>query len=210
MSRFTKSTTFSTDLGTTLDMANCRFSYYGAHIGSGDFRCLAKVHPPPGDESVHDAAYRKTAEHFIKHHIDRVPIVVAARVLRDSVCGRPAISSRSRTTWNYRPLGPAQWGLAMYYVLAVLGLAGAVLVRRRRITLVPFVGVTAVVVVTAMATFGQTRYRVPVEVVLVILSAVTVDTLWSRLSERRTGVARSIPPAGARARRRRRRIRSCG
>ena len=197
MSRFTKTTTFSTDLGTTLDMANCRFSYYGSHMGSGDFRCLAKVHPPPGDESVHDAAYRKTAEHFIKKHISQVPVVVAARVLREFGLWSPGYQLEIENYVNYRPLGPAQWGLAMYYVLAVLGVGGAVLVRRRGMTLVPFVGVAVVVVLTAMATFGQTRYRVPVEVVLVILSAVTIDTLWTRLSERRAAAARPVPSSAA-------------
>ena len=189
LSRFSKTTTFSTDLGTTLQMANCRFSFYGPHIGSGDFRCLAKVHPSPGDESVHDGAYRSTAEHYIKRHIEREPLVMVTRVAREFGLYTPRGQLQIENYVNYRPIGPARAGLVMYYVLVIAGIYGAVLLRRRRFTLLPFVGITVVVVLTAMATFGQTRYRVPVEVVLVILSAVTVDTLWTCRSDKRAAAA---------------------
>jgi hypothetical protein len=42
------------------------------------------------------------------------------------------------------------------------------------------VGVLVEVVVVAMLSIGATRYRVPLEVALVVLSAVAIDALVSR------------------------------
>ena len=196
LSRFTKTTTFSTDLGTTLQMANCHYSYYGGYMGAGDFRCLPLVQPPAGDESVHDAAYRAAAEHYMRKHFDRVPLVMLKRVGREFGLYSPRGQLLIETSVNYRPIWPAQVGLIAYYLLAAGGIWGAVLLRRRSFTLVPFGGILVVVVLTAMATFGQTRYRVPVDVVLVILSSVSVDALWTSRARRRARRASHVdsPP----------------
>ena len=87
-----------------------------------------------------------------------------------------------------RPLVPAWIGLAMYYALVVGSIYGAVILRRRRDTLVPFVGLLVEVLAAAMVTFGATRYRVPLEVGLVVLGAVAVDALWTRLAGTPVGV----------------------
>ena len=42
--------------------------------------------------------------------------------------------------------------------------------------LVPIVAVT----ITAAGTFGLTRYRVPADVVIVVLAALGIDLLWRR------------------------------
>jgi 4-amino-4-deoxy-L-arabinose transferase-like glycosyltransferase len=193
LSRFTKTTTFSTDLGTTLQMGNCHYSYYGGYMGAGDFRCLPFVKPGPGDESVHDAAYRSAAEHFMRKHFDRVPLVMLKRVGREFGLYSPRGQLLIETSVNYRPIWPAQVGLLVYYLLAAGGVWGAVLLRRRMFTLVPFAGILVAIVLTAMATFGQTRYRVPVDVVLVILSSVSVDALWTRRA-RRARHDQTLPP----------------
>ncbi|HTZ07771.1 MAG TPA: hypothetical protein VMB72_01795, partial [Acidimicrobiales bacterium] len=59
--------------------------------------------------------------------------------------------------------------------LAVLGLVD---LRRRRVPLVPFAVILLEVAVVAAAIFGQTRYRDPLDVVLVILGAVGFDRLF--------------------------------
>jgi ABC-type enterochelin transport system permease subunit len=68
----------------------------------------------------------------------------------------------------------------MFYGTAALAVLGAIKLRRRRLTLVPFVGIFLGVVVTAMATFGETRYRVPLDVALVVISSVAIDNLLPR------------------------------
>ncbi len=180
LSRFTNPTLFSNDSGTTLAMANCRPAYRDGYLGSGDFNCLKLIAPVAGDESVQDAHERKAGLHYLNAHLGRLPVVVAARPAREFGLFAPLAQLRLESTVNMRPLLPAGVGLGMYYLLVVAAGYGAFTLRRRRLTLVPFVGILVELVVTAMATFGQTRYRAPFEVVVVVLGAVGVDAALSR------------------------------
>jgi len=179
LSRFTDSTYFSNDSGTTLASSNCLPAYY-KYLGSDDFFCLTHIEAVPGDESVQDAHDRKVALRYLKAHLSRLPVVLVARAAREFGVFAPISQLRRESNINQRPLLPAQIGLGMYYVLVVAGIYGAITLRRRRLPLVPFVGIFVELVVTAMATFGQTRYRTPFEVVLVVLAAVAVDALLAR------------------------------
>ncbi len=136
-----------------------------------------------GDESVQDARDRQVALRYIKAHAGRLPVVLAARAAREFGFFAPLSQLRRENNINHRPLILAQIGLGMYYVLVLAGVYGAITLRRRHITLVPFVGVLLELVATAMATFGQTRYRVPFEVGVVVLAAVAIDAFVSRRSE---------------------------
>jgi hypothetical protein len=63
----------------------------------------------------------------------------------------------------------------MYYVMAVTSVVGFFSLRRRGVTVVPFVGLLIEVVLTAVLLYGTTRFRTPLEVGLVVLTAVVVD-----------------------------------
>jgi cobalamin synthase len=63
----------------------------------------------------------------------------------------------------------------MYYPMALASVFGAIALKRRKITLVPFVGLLVEIALSAVLTIGATRYRVPLEVGLVVLTAVAVD-----------------------------------
>jgi hypothetical protein len=83
----------------------------------------------------------------------------------------------------------------------VFAIGGAVVLRRRRVTLFPAGIILAEVAVVAVAIFGQTRYRTPLDVVLVVLTAVAVDYLVQQRSRgpgkhavRRRGTAPALSP----------------
>ncbi len=177
LSRFTDNTYFSNDSGSTLAMSNCRPAYRDGYLGSGDFLCVNRIKTVPGDESVQDAYERHIAFKYVNGHLGRLPVVLAARPAREFAVFAPLAQLRLESTINKRPLLPAAIGLGAYYVLVILSVYGVWTLRRRRRPLVPFVGIFVELVVTAMATFGQTRYRAPFEVVLVVLSAVAIDAL---------------------------------
>jgi 4-amino-4-deoxy-L-arabinose transferase-like glycosyltransferase len=179
LSRFTDPTYFSNDSGTTLAMSNCIPAYY-KYLGSDDFFCLNHIEAVSGDESMQDARDRQVALRYLRANLRRLPVVLAARPAREFGLFAPLSQLRRENNVNQRPLLPAQIGLGTYYVLVVAGVYGAITLRRRRLTLVPFMGIFVELVVTAMATFGQTRYRAPFEVVLVVLAAVAIDTLVAR------------------------------
>ena len=87
-------------------------------------------------------------------------------------------------------------GLVMYYALLPLAIAGTVVLRRRRVPSFPLWAIGLNVVCASALTFGQTRYRTTFEVSLVLLSAVALDALWSRLRRPAPGgrSSRSPPP----------------
>jgi 4-amino-4-deoxy-L-arabinose transferase-like glycosyltransferase len=181
LTRFTDPVLMSDDLGSTLAFANCRPAYYFEHVlGYGEFSCLTSIKTVPGDESVQNSHYQQVALHHIGKYSDRLPIVVAARVGREFGLFVPLSQLRLDSLFDSRPLLAAQVGLFMYYGLVVGAVIGALTLKRRGITLVPMVGVLVEVVVVAMLSIGATRYRVPLEVALVVLSAVAIDALVSR------------------------------
>jgi 4-amino-4-deoxy-L-arabinose transferase-like glycosyltransferase len=195
LSRFSKPVYMSDDLGGTLAFANCRAAFYGRNIGFGDFKCLtAAQRGSSGDESAVDAHNREVALHYINVHLDRLPYVMLVRVGREFGFYRPLAQVGLDVELSSRPRIPDEVGLYMYYALVVGAVSGAILVRRRGKTLVPLGGLLLEVLLATVITFGATRYRAPLEVGLVVLSAVAVDGLWRRVT--RGPVLESEPNVG--------------
>jgi hypothetical protein len=182
MARFSHPTYLSTDSGFTLATANCSLTYSGPWIGYEAVQCLSGLKIASGDESVEDAQLRHVGLTYARAHIGEVPLVMTARVGRELGLFQPLQQLRLERFINGRPYTAALIGLVMFYAMSVLGVLGLIMLRRQRITLVPFLGVLVGVILASMVTFGETRYRVPLDVVVVVLSAVALDGLasWTR------------------------------
>jgi hypothetical protein len=77
----------------------------------------------------------------------------------------------------------------MYYALLPAAIFGAVVLRRRRVTLLPLVALCVTVSIGAALTYGFTRFRAAAEVAIVLLAAVAVDAVLRRRARlRRTNV----------------------
>jgi hypothetical protein len=68
-------------------------------------------------------------------------------------------------------------GLVMFYALAVAATYGFLVLHRRGVTPLPLLAVVAVVVMTVVITYGQTRFRAMAEVPLVAGAAVGIDAV---------------------------------
>jgi hypothetical protein len=77
-----------------------------------------------------------------------------------------------------RPEAVSIVGLVFFYALLPLAVAGAVLLHRRRVTLLPLLGQFAAVTLTALAFYGIVRFRVPAEVSILVLAAIALDA-WT-------------------------------
>ncbi len=197
MARFSHTELLSNELGVTLVCSNNRATYHGHLMGYWQGTCTTGIRTK-GDESAQDVEYRHLAFTFIDAHRSRIPAVIAARIGRELGLFHPLGQIDLDHYLEYRPLAPAVIGLFMYYGLVLTSVAGAVvLVRRRgRPSLVPFVALLVEIVVAAAVTYGNTRFRTPVEVGLVVLTAV----LANELLDRRTGSPRGqavAPTTGA-------------
>jgi hypothetical protein len=192
--RFERPVLLTTNLGLTLRAANCPGAYEGERLGSFDLdivRPVTQVTPGgcvwnggSGDESEQDAAHRRQALAYTRGHVERLPAVVAAREGRTWGLFRPFQQATLEREFGNGPLVVYQLAVFAYWALVPLAAVGVVRLRRMSVPLAPLLVFFVAVVVLVAATFGAVRYRAPAEVPIVVLAAVGVDGLWSRLRRR--------------------------
>jgi 4-amino-4-deoxy-L-arabinose transferase-like glycosyltransferase len=206
--RFDEPTTLSTQLGPTLDVANCDETYSEPALGSWSFACAqasdAEIRARPDydvvDRSVLGNALTDKAVEYAFDNVDRWPAVVSARFGRAWGLYDPMEQLKFDRFAENRPMGFSEVGLWMYYAIAVGAIAGTVLLRRRGVPSFPLVAGVVTVAITVVLFYGSTRFRAPAEPSLVILAAVAVDALVRRVSgeaEPAREPAREPAPAAA-------------
>ena len=121
---------------------------------------------------------------YAEHHADRLPIVMLARVARE--WDPRAGADGHRGGGEGRPSRRVRGTRVLLRPLP-FGVAGIVVLRRRRIDqwflLVP----AAVVTVVSALVIALVRHRAPFEVCLVVLAGVGIVVLAQRVSGRRRG-----------------------
>jgi 4-amino-4-deoxy-L-arabinose transferase-like glycosyltransferase len=143
-----------------------------------------------GDESTHEVAWRAVGLKEMRRHAGEMPKVVVLRVLRMWDFYRPLQNIEPLNSYiEGRGLWQSRLATAQYYPLLALSVFGLVILRRRRVPILPFLAVAASVTLAAAMTFGITRYRASVDAMLPVLAAgalVTIGrTIKTRLEERR-------------------------
>jgi hypothetical protein len=136
------------------------------------------------DESERDAEPRRQAIEYTRDHIERLPLVVAARVGRLWGLFKPGQTTAFDWWIEGRGRAPSWIGLFMYYALVPFGIYGLVLMRRRRIPILPMLAILLASTLAAGRTFGVTRYRAPSEVVIVCTAAIGIAACWTRWRHR--------------------------
>ncbi len=160
---------------------------------------------PDLDESQRDKFGRDIAIEYMKTHKRRLPVVMAARVGRmwdlyvpDLGRDDEPLGQNVRFNWQVEGRGKraSEVGVLMFYALLPFAVAGGLWLWRRRIPLSPLLSMTIVITVTSAFTFGITRYRVPVDVVVVILGAAGVEWVLQHWWPTRDGpsLTRRRPP----------------
>jgi 4-amino-4-deoxy-L-arabinose transferase-like glycosyltransferase len=169
----------STNSGGLLAGANCDKTYHGEWLGQWRFDCLRPVHG--ANEAVVSSKLASDGIDYARDHSGRVPVVLGVRVLRSWELYRPRQQWTIERFFEGRDLRVEQIGVVMYFVLGLLGIAGALRLRSRgqplRILLAPFVLVTLV----SLGAYGFTRFRVAAEPALVVLASVTLAAAAARL-----------------------------
>jgi Dolichyl-phosphate-mannose-protein mannosyltransferase len=190
--RFERPVVLSTGDGGVLIGANCDGTYSGPRIGLWDGSCNVAV---PGDASVLNEARREEAMEYMRGHLDRLPVVMAARVGRIWGAYQP-FQMADLAEGDGRPKWVSLSGWAVFWPLAALALWGGLMVRRRNIPLLPLIAPVVVVTLVAAAFYGLLRFRTPAEVSLVVLGGVGADALLARVRRSRhadSGHATIVP-----------------
>ena len=182
MDRFQDPTFVSTGFGVTLASANCDITWAGRYEGYWSLQCSLKAPIKQNvDKSVQSAEAEAYGVHYIRSHLHRLVPVELARLGRAFGAFHPVWQVWLDYYVETRPYHWALAGLGMYYALAALSVGGTVVLRRRRVPVSPLWAVGVVVAVVALVTFGQTRFRTPFEVSLVVMAAVALDWVWGWL-----------------------------
>jgi hypothetical protein len=177
-SRFEEPVLISTAADTTFAGANCDRSYYGPGLGLWAGACFADIEGK--DESVRARRMRREAVDYVRDHVGRLPVVGAARLGRLWDVYRPSGNVTLNELQN-RPRAAAWAGLFGFYALIPAAVYGAFVLRERRGDLFPLVAIVVSVTLTGLLFYGNVRFRVPVEIVLVVLAAVGLVDLARRL-----------------------------
>jgi 4-amino-4-deoxy-L-arabinose transferase-like glycosyltransferase len=170
--RFDRPVLLSTNGGPTIAGANCDDTYFGRGIGFWSYDC-ATADLPAGDASTVSAGLRRRAIDYARHHVSRLPLVVAARE------GRvwSVFKVRDMVSLN-RGEGRERWAswlaFGSFWLLLPVGWIGWRRLRERRVLTAPLTLLVAHVALVAAAFYGLVRFRVPFEVVLVVLAAVAL------------------------------------
>jgi hypothetical protein len=179
-STFERFVPISTNDATVAAGANCPLTYRGVDMGGWNIKCIsARIST---EDSVQAAKWRSEGTHYATHHLGRLPLVAAVRFLRVWDFWQPRRQVQF-AEGRYRRVEQA--GIAMYYLLLPLALAGLLMLRRG---LVRWALASAFVVVsiTAVTGYGVPRLRHAAEIPLVALAGIAVDALLERRSRRRS------------------------
>jgi hypothetical protein len=126
--------------------------------------------------------YRRRGLRYARHHLGRVPLVVAARLGRVTDVFRPWHQGVFLASTEGRRPRASRAGLVFYWLLVPLALGGALLLRRRRgAPLLVLLAPVAMVLVVSAVTYGSTRLRFAAEPSIVVLAAVALDALSRRI-----------------------------
>jgi hypothetical protein len=175
----------STNSGSLAYGANCDAAYYSRLIGT--WPCYPRLAVAPGHtEADVSARLRDQGVDYASAHAGRLPAVAAVRLLRSFDAWSPAAATRLEAAIGDRDLATDRAGVAIYYLLVPLAIAGALVLRRRGRPLGLLMAPFGLVVVVSVLGYGTPRFRVPAEIPLVVLAAVALAALAGK---RRTGAA---------------------
>ncbi len=162
----------STNYGQGLAGSNCHPTYYGADIGGFSILCF-QIDPGRSElETAEDLADQGLT--YARDHITRLPLVMVLRGLRGWGFYDPESQLHI-----YNMSKPVQYvGIAFWYPLLALGIAGLLLLLRRGQPFGPLLAPLLVTTVVLVLYSGVTRYRHGTELALVVLAAVALEALF--------------------------------
>jgi 4-amino-4-deoxy-L-arabinose transferase-like glycosyltransferase len=188
--RFDHTVLLSENIGGTVATSNCRQTYYGDLLGYWYYPCgqdiLNQHHIGPyAFNGAADRDQFNGGVTYIRNHLSRVPVVVAARV------GRITGVYRADQEWHLdqylenTTYWVAEWGAYLFYPVALLALAGSIVLYRRGGPVWPLLAPVVTSIAAVALFYAATRFRASAEGALCILAAIAIDGAIAFVTDRR-------------------------
>lgn len=182
----------SNNLGTALAGANCDLTYSGPFLGSwrstfgagdtGRGHCFTGINgkQPHFNEARAAARLRTRGLTYARDHAGALPKVAAARLLRSFGLFRPGQQIQLEALEG-RPEAWERAGTWLDWVLYPFAVGGFVVLVRRRSDWWPLAAAVVSVLVSTLLTYGNQRFRMGAEPVIVLCAAVAITALATRV-----------------------------
>jgi 4-amino-4-deoxy-L-arabinose transferase-like glycosyltransferase len=163
----------SNNSGSLLEGANCARTYGGDGLGRWEPDCLRATGAEGLSEAEAARRARNNGVRYARDHVERLPVVVAVRVLRGWGFYDPVDQSRSEAVESRH----ADWQVAGWVfstALVPVAIVGAVVVRRRDMPVAPLLAVAGGATLLLALSWGNQRFRLTAEPVMLVLAAVAL------------------------------------
>jgi 4-amino-4-deoxy-L-arabinose transferase-like glycosyltransferase len=194
--RFHTPVLLGTELGITVAVTNCQYTYAGIDFGFQNGKCgdvaRATGRITAVDLSKRDDQYLHVGLDYARDHLSRLPAVIAAREGRTWSVYAVGTQMRVDALRNTSPR-VIKAGYFIYWALIPAAIFGVVVLRRRRVPVFPLLALAASVTIGTALTYGFTRFRAAAEVAIVLLAAVAIDAVLRRRARHRQAIATAAP-----------------
>jgi hypothetical protein len=193
--RFDRRVLLSGQVESTFAVANCDPVYYGPNIGYWGFDCglvaleRQGVEIPQTTDGARERLMLDTAVDYVKAHPKRLVVVEGVRLARIFNVWNPDNAYGLDTVVEGNPGWVARLSWVSLWPMVIGSVAGALVLRRRRIPVFPLLAPCATVIVTVLVFYASGRFRASAEGALCLLTAVALEAGWLWLRRRRTSNA---------------------
>ncbi len=159
---------------------------------------VASPHPDGAPLSEGDimAMYRRQGLAYIEEHPDRALELAAYRVARTMSIGDPVALARFESVPEKREPVVLLASSLLLYATAALSVLGARRLRAAGLPVWPLLVPLVTAVVGGAITHGTTRYRVGLDVGLIVLAALGIEARWPGRTEREAQALAAPSPVG--------------
>ncbi len=183
----------ATDLGATVEAANCAASYDGTAQGYEVWNCVG-LSIQWHDESYYDHVHLISGLDYANAHKGQAAIMAAARVGRLLYLFKP--HQQATFILNFIDGWPQFADTALWYSsypVEILGIAGLIILKKKKLPISPYILTFVIVFIATIIAFGDIRFRAVGEVPLTVLSAVGLNWIFTTI----VGKFKNAPALGS-------------
>lgn len=167
---------YSTNSGAVVMLANCDQTYdrsQSQFLGYWSASCQ-RTNLRGNNEAEIDASAMSKGVGYMTSHLGLFPIVAAARIGRMIDVFKPSQTVLLDAGLEGRGVWQSELTMLGFFASVAFAIPGLVILRRRLVPLLPLVSVGALALLSAVVTYGNVRFRIPLDVALIVPAAVGI------------------------------------